>query len=504
MFTLRPYQEETKRAVALKLATHHSTLVEMATGLGKTVIGAFIVDDWPGRCLWIAHRDELIRQAADAIHDITGHPVAIEMGRERAEDELFGTKVTVASIQTLSRAKRRDRFHPDHFSLVVIDEGHHAAAVTYREVLDYFSSAKRLFITATPKRHDKVGMGAICESVAYQYGIQPAIEDGWLVPVKQTVVKVEGLDFSRARTVAEDFNEADLEKILLEEEPLHKMVSSAYELIGNRQALWFCVTVTHAKATAAVLARYAGEETVRFLSGDTPKEDRRHVVDEYKKGRIQHMLNCALFLEGFDAPSTSVIVMGRPTKSLSLYTQVLGRGTRPLPGIIEGVAHAAERKQAIAMSEKPWMNVIDYAGNAGRHQIVQAVDVLGGKHDLPTRDYAREILAEEKTAAEIGDILERAALEMTLEEEENRRREKITAKAEYQTYDVDPFTKQYNGHANDKARGPAELCSPKQAGLICYLARQCGEKGWTFAKASNLTRRQVQGVISKLKRQCGQ
>ncbi len=503
MFQLRPYQDEAKSEVLLKLATHHSTLVEMATGLGKTVMGAFIVDEWPGRCLWIAHRDELIRQAADAIERITGRPVAVEMGRDRAEDALYGTKVTVASVQTLARAKRRERFHPDHFSLIVIDEGHHAAAVTYREVLDYFASAKRLFITATPKRKDGVALETVCESVAYQYGIEPAINDGWLVPVKQTVVKVEGLDFSRARTVAEDFNEADLEKILLEEEPLHKMVSSGFELIGNRQALWFCVTVAHAKATAAVLSRYAGESAVRFLSGDTPKEDRRYAVEEYRAGRIQHLLNCALFLEGFDAPATSAIVMGRPTKSLALYTQVLGRGTRPLPGIVEGILHAEQRKQAIAMSDKPHMTVIDYAGNAGRHKIIQAVDVLGGKHDAPTRDYARKTLEEEKTAAEIGDILERSALEMALEAEEDRRRAKITAKAEYQTYDVDPFTKQYNGQAKNGKASPADLCSPKQARYICYLAGQCGEKGWTFAKASNLTRKQVHGVIGQLKRKAG-
>jgi superfamily II DNA or RNA helicase len=252
---LRPYQDEAKAEVILKLATHHSTLVEMATGLGKTVLFASIADDWPGRVLVIAHRDELIRQAADKIERVTGKPVAVEMGRERALDSLYGTKVTVGSIQSLARVRRRQRFHPDHFSLVVIDEGHHAAAATYREVLDYFGSAKRLFVTATPKRKDGVALETVCQSVAYQYGIEPAIDDGWLVPVRQTVVRVEGLDYSKARTVAEDFNEADLERILLEEEPLHQMVSSGFKLAGSRQALWFCATVAHAKATAAVLAR---------------------------------------------------------------------------------------------------------------------------------------------------------------------------------------------------------------------------------------------------------
>jgi superfamily II DNA or RNA helicase len=499
-FIMRPYQVAAKQAVLLKLLTARSTLVEMATGLGKTCLFAWIAHEWPGRVLVIAHRDELIRQAAEKIQAITGDLVAVEMGRERAEDQLYGTKVTVGSVQTLARARRRARFHPDHFSLIVIDEGHHATAVTYREVLDYFGSAKRLFVTATPKRSDDVALDAVCETVAFQYGIEPAIDDGWLVPVQQTVVKVDGLDFSRARTIANDFNQADLERILTEEKPLHAMVASAHDLIGQKQALWFCASVAHAKATAGVLGRYAG--AVQFLSGDTPKEERRAAVDAYKAGKIQHLLNCALFLEGFDAPTTSAIVMGRPTKSLSLYMQVLGRGTRPLPGIVDGIDGPAERRTAISLSAKPNMLVIDFAGNAGRHKIIQAADVLGGKHEPPVRSYVKETMEEEGRPVDLEEALARAKAELALIAEEDERRKVIVAKATYQTYDVDPFVKQYNGQAkkNGKPRFESgEECSDKQAGLICYLARQAGDASWTFTKAKQLSKRQVNGVIAKLR-----
>lgn len=497
---LRDYQVAAKEAVLEKFLLHHSTLVEMATGLGKTVLFAHLAKDWPGRVLVIAHRDELITQAAEKIWAITGSKVAVEMGRERADDALYGTKVTVGSVQTLARSNRRARFHPDHFSLVVIDEGHHATAVTYREVLDYFASAKHLFVTATPKRADEVALEHVCESVAYQYGIEPAIDDGWLVPVKQTVVKVEGLDFSRARTVAQDFNAGDLERILTEEKPLHSMVASAHEIIGSRQALWFCVSVAHAKATANVLARYTAEGNVCFLSGNTPKEDRRKAVDAYKEGRIQHLINCALFLEGFDAPSTAAIVMGRPTKSLSLYMQVLGRGTRPLPGIVDDIGTADGRREAIALSAKPHMNVIDFAGNAGKHKIVQAADVLGGKHEPPVRDYAKQTMEEESgRTVDLEEALERAREEMALLDEEDSRRKKITAEVKYKTYEVDPFTKQYMSKNGQQPRPAAELCSSKQAGYIAYLARQMGDKTWTYAKAATLSKRQAQGVIARLK-----
>jgi len=497
LFSLRPYQIEAKQAVLLKLATAHSTLVEMATGLGKTVLFGHIANEWPGRVLVIAHRDELIRQAAEKIHSITEEAVAVEMGRERAKDTLYGTKVTVGSVQTLSRSRRRNAFHPDHFSLIVIDEGHHATAVTYREVLDYFHGAKKLFVTATPLRADQVALESVCETVAYQYGIEPAIDDGWLVPVQQTVVKIEDLDFSRARTVASDFNQADLERILTEEKPLHAMCASAYELIGDRQALWFCASVAHARATAGVLARYS--HSVAFLSGDNPIDERRSVVSSYKKGRIQHLLNCALFLEGFDAPNTSAIVMGRPTKSLSLYMQVLGRGTRPLPDTVDGLESAEGRREAIAMSAKPNMMVIDFAGNAGKHKIIQAVDVLGGKHEPPARQYAKETMEREGRPVDLEAALDRAEAELALISQEDERRQKITAKAQYQTFNVNPFVKQYtgtNGHTKPN-KPPAEPCTSKMAGFICYLSRQVNA-GWDFSKASQLSFKQAKGVIRKL------
>lgn len=496
---LRPYQIAAKEAVFKLLYDSKSTLVEMATGLGKTVLFGFVAHEWPARVLVIAHRDELIRQAAEKIQAITGENVAVEMGRERADESLYGCKVTVASVQTLARAERRQRFHPQHFGLIIIDEGHHAGAITYREVLDYFPYANRLFVTATALRSDKVTMESVYETVAYQYGIEPAIDDAWLVPVRQTVVKVEGLDFSRARTVAEDFNQADLEKILTEEEPLHRMCASAFELIGNRQALWFCASVKQAKLMAGVMERYTTTDNVCFLSGDTPKDDRRLAVDDYKKGRIQHLFNCALFLEGFDAPTTSAIVMARPTKSLGLYIQVLGRGTRPLTGTVDGIETVEARKASIAQSKKPNMLVIDYAGNAGRHKIITAADVLGGTNKLPVRDYAKETVESEGFEVDVKEAMERARLELELIEEQNQRRKQIVGKAVYEAHDVNPFVKQYAGKQDKAPRYPGEPCSHKQAGYICHLSRENGGS-WTFEKAKLLTSQQARGVIAKLVR----
>jgi superfamily II DNA or RNA helicase len=244
------------------------------------------------------------------------------------------------------------------------------------------------------------------------------------------------------------------------------------------------------------LSRYA-TGGVQFLSGDTPREDRRWIVDSYKAGRIQHLVNCSLFLEGFDAPSTAVIVMARPTKSVALYEQVLGRGTRPLPGVVDGIDQADERRTAIASSAKPNMLIIDFAGNAGKHKIVQATDVLGGKHELPVREYAKRTVAEEGRAVDIEEAFARARVELALLAEEEERRKAITAKIRYQTYNIDPFVKQYNPQTNGKARTPKVTCSNKQAGYICHLSREAGMP-WTFADAKRLTPKQASGVIKKL------
>src|SRR5262249_37454191 len=143
--------------------------------------------------------------------------------------------------------------------------------------------------------------------------------------------------------------------------------------------LVFCASVGHARLMAEVLCRYR-RGSARALDGTSHPEERRAVVGDFRAGRLQYLCNCGLFLEGFDAPAVAVVVMARPTKSLALYTQILGRGTRPLPGVVDplALAPAAERRAAIAASAKPRMLVLDFVGNSGRHRIITAADLLGG------------------------------------------------------------------------------------------------------------------------------
>lgn len=495
---LRPYQAECIEAVKQHFGVHNSVLVEAATGTGKTVIFSHLAHQWPsGRILIIAHRDELIRQAAEKIQAITGEQPGIEMGEERVEER--GTfqkyRVLVSSVQTMSRPGRHAKFDPSEFGLLIIDEAHHVVASSYRQVIEWFrrnESCKVLGVTATPKRADDLALGQVFESVAFRYGINRAVKDGWLVDVVQHMVKVEGLDFSQVKSVAGDFNEGELERILTEETILHKVAAPVIRETGDRPTLIFCCTVKHAELMSAVLERYKPHSSA-WLSGASKMDERRATIERYKKGELQYLCNCGLFLEGFDAPCTSTVVMARPTKSIVLYAQVLGRGTRPLPGIVDGLETAEERKAAIAASDKPAMMALDFVGNAGRHKIVTAADVLGGKYGIPVRDYARETVSEEERPVQVAEALDRAEAELDLLEEEKRRRRRIVARAEYQLNQVSPFDTRQGATATlEKPKQQGDPATDAQVRYLCFL-------GVREETARNYTKRQASAVIEKLK-----
>jgi len=490
---LRKYQQEAIASIETQLEQHDSTLLELATGCGKTVVFCTLADRWrnhlarPGRVLVVAHREELIEQAAEKIREITGEHPDIEMGQYRAVAcNTLGSPYVVASIQTLSSVGRISRFPRDYFSLIIIDEGHHAAGESYLKMLGYFCNYKLLLVTATPKRHDKKGLDGICSTISYQYGIEDATEAGYLVPIHQQVVKVDGLDFSKARSVGGDFNAGDLDRILNEEKPLHEMVASSYEIVGKRPTLWFAASVNHAKSLALVLERYTEFGRVEYLSGNTDKLRRREIISKYKEGKIQHLLNCGLFLEGFDAPTTAAVVMARPTKSLPLYTQVLGRGTRVLPGVIEGIECPDQRRRAIAASGKPDVLIIDFAGNAGRHKIVTATDVLSGETSPEIIEYAGQLLRGSTKPVGTKANLLRSQLELALiSQEQSRLREieraasekmkGVKAKASYQTYSVSPFQKEYRRLTDIPLAPGKEQPTEKQVKYLIHLFQEAGD-----------------------------
>lgn len=470
---LRPYQEEARAAIHQEWQENQATLLVHATGLGKTEVACHVIADRLkyGKAMFLAHRMELVTQAAKRIHKLTGIEPAIEMAGRWAHPN---SRIVVSSIQTqvsgFNGDGRMTRFDPSDFSTIVQDEAHHSPAESFQRVLSYYTQnreARLLGITATPDRTDEVALGKVFDSVAHVYEIQDAIKDGWLVPVKTQMVHVTGLDFSNIRTTAGDLNGADLDAVMRYEETLHGMISPTLDISGNRKTLVFAVSVAHAERIAEIINRHK-PGAADWVHGGTPKEQRRDVFDRYSRGAFQYLVNVGIVTEGVDIPGIEVVAMFRPTKSRALYAQICGRATRALPGVVDGIDDAEARRDAIAASPKPDCLVLDYVGNAGRHRLVHAADILGGKYDDEVVDRANRILEQNTDSSmDVEDALEDAIEQIDEEKKkEQQRRARVTAKAKYQTTVIDPFGIVGAGHLREYGWDTAKPASDKQVALL--------------------------------------
>ena len=454
---LRPYQNEAVEAVEREFLTNNSTLLVMATGLGKTAtFGEMIrrMSTNGKRCLVIAHRSELVEQAARHIQTRVGINASVEMAERRATTGGYSDPVVVASVQTCvaerGGAKRMERFNPSQFSLVVVDEAHHATSSSYRDVINYFTAggAKVLGVTATPDRADEEALGQVFDSVAYEYGVAEGIADGYLVPIKQTRVTVSSLDYSDCRTTAGDLNGADLDRVLKYEETLHRMVEPTVKIAGERRTLVFCASVEHAERVAEIINRYK-PNTAAFVSANTPQDRRRTIFRDFGDGKYQFLCNVGIATEGWDDPATDnkgvqFIAMMRPTKSRSLYCQMVGRGTRTLATVIDGLETPEARKAAIAASAKKCVTVLDFVGNCGRHKLMRVADALGGTWSDAVRDRATaksEQDANNSLLVEVDVLEQMDEVERDLKREaEQKRRTFIKVSTTYKTQDINPFS----------------------------------------------------------------
>lgn len=407
-YGLRWYQQECKDAEEASLEVNRSCLIVKATGLGKTRTQAALAGDWPGNVLWLAHRDELIQQAVRDIEMVTGEMVEVEQGDIRASGR---ARIVVGSVDTVKRQNRLDRMGKDRFSLVICDEAHHYYAPTYRRPIEFFN-AKIAGMTATPDRGDEKALGQLFDDVAYVFDIQQGIEQGYLVPIRAHEVTVKEINISGVKIQAGDLVAAQLDDVMLK--ACAGVVSETMKYEPNRQTIVFMPGVKSAELAAQLFNR-AKPGSAAFVSGMTPQDERRDIVKAFREGRIQYLCNCMIATEGFDAPNCSCIVMGRPTKSRALYAQMGGRGTRVLPGLVEGIPGregADARRAVIAGSAKPDLVILDFVGNAGRHRLVSAADILGGNFTEAEVELAKKktksggnVLAElEKSRVELKRI----------------------------------------------------------------------------------------------------
>lgn len=421
------------------LETHRSALVVMATGLGKTVIFAHVAASWKqGDVLCLVHRIELVNQIADTLAAIIGYRPPIEQGDRGlwVGSELYGQDqlIVVGSLQSMITRRRREKYAGRRIGLIIIDEAHHAIAPAYvsliRQLREQNPELRVLGVTATPKRTDNAAMTALFDVVAFEMSIIDGIRQGYLVDLRQKIVTVEDLDLSQLPTVVNqygerDFRVSDLEAILAEEGRLHAMTRPLLEMTPDRhdQAIVFAASLRHAHVWASVINHYRrGSAAVIDHTLDAGSPEREDIVRRYMVGDLQYLVNYAVCTEGFDAPSTRVVAIGRPTKSRLLKTQMIGRATRPLAGVIDGIETAADRKAAIAASGKPHATILDYTGRVERlDELVTCADILGGddvSEDVMRR--ALDIIGSQPNGGSVLDALDEA--KRLIDEEVSARR----------------------------------------------------------------------------------
>jgi len=414
--SLRPYQEEAIARIRACLAENQSTLLVLPTGTGKTRTAATYVRDHGGRVLWLAHRQELIEQGRESLEDVTGQQVSIE----KADQYARGTRIVVASVQTLKGDRLstfRDRFDP---TLIVTDEAHHAPSASYRAIYEAFPGARHLGLTATPDRHDEKAMGLVFDSVAFVYEIRDAIRDGFLCPIRALQVQVDAIDLRAVGTVAGDLNQGELDAVMSAEEALHGVVGATLEHAGARRTIVFTTSVENAHRLAEITNRYR-PASARAVDGGTDPRARATVLRDHKAGAYQYLFNVGVLTEGYDDPAISCVVMARPTSSRALYAQCAGRGLR----IADGKADCL---------------LIDLAGNSGKHSLVTATDILAGKYDDDTLALAKKKVAEADGGMLAEEALAEAAREIEAQRQaEAARRARIQGKVKTRATVVDPF-----------------------------------------------------------------
>jgi superfamily II DNA or RNA helicase len=428
---LRWFQRAATDAIARGWEKFSSQLLVMATGLGKTQCFCVAARDADfGPTLILAPRIELIEQARERYERMFGGFVDMEQGDYHASPR---SDVVVGSVQSFHKA-RLEKMSRTRYGLIVVDEAHHGVSPSYRRIYDHFQDARLLGVTATPKRTDNLAMGKVFEHVAFIFDIVQGIEQGYLVPLPKERckrVKVTEIDLSQVGTSQGDLAVGELDEAMVR--AVDPIVQKFVENAGERQGVLFWPGVRSAEY-AMLKMNQIKPGSCTYIDGKTEANLRKGIVRDLRDGRFQFLSNCGIATEGADFPRWSVVGIARPTKSTSLYTQMVGRVTRVLPGVVEhlkGPTLADERRAAIAASAKPDAMILDFVGNSGRHSLRSVVDVLGGR-------FTDEEIAKAKKKEEAGDIDPLAELKDARRELESiARAVRVQAKAVVSPFD--PF-----------------------------------------------------------------
>lgn len=388
---LRPYQSEAKAAIFEEWDKGvKRTLLVLPTGCGKTIVFAKVTEDCVrrgNRVLIMAHRGELLDQAADKIGKATG----LGCATEKAEETCLGSwfRVVVGSVQSLTREKRLKQFPVDYFDTIIIDEAHHCLSDSYQKILDYFKEANILGVTATPDRGDMRNLGECFDSLAYEYTLPKAIKAGYLSPIKALTLPLK-LDLSAVGMQSGDFKSGDIATAL--DPYLYQIADEMEKHCKDRKTVVFLPLVKTSQKFRDIL-NSKGFKAAE-VNGDS--KDRAEVLAAYERGDYNVLCNSMLLTEGWDCPSVDCIVVLRPTKVRSLYSQMVGRGTRLFPG-------------------KDHLLLLDFLWHTERHELCHPASL---------------ICQDEEVARKMTENIEQAGCPVDIEAAEKQAAEDVVAQRE--------------------------------------------------------------------------
>ena len=500
----RDYQNECVASIDREFETKNSTLVVMATGLGKTCVMSEVAKhrSKAGAVLMLAHRVELLDQAAEHFsHELGYTPEVIQSNREIDWHGIgSGNNVIIGSVQTLRNPKRLERLKKYGIGTILIDEAHHAVARSYRTIVDFFrgenAELKTLGVTATPKRTDKKAIGVVFNSVAFQMEASDGIKKGWLVePIEERII-IDNVDFGEVPITFNELGEPDfspsaIEALMIEEGPLHAVAAPTLAKSDGRSVLVFTAGVAHAHLLAAILNREKPGSAAAVDGKTTPPghPERNRIMSDFRKGKIQYVCNFGLLTEGTDVPTCDMIVVARPTKSVLILTQMVGRGLRPLPGIVDGHTLPTVRRAAIAESAKPTALILYFSPKSANVKTATTYDALGGDYDNDVIAMAKELDAEEP-GKKVTERLEEAALLYPVIAQ-NKLRKKIKAEVEWRAEAVGNNQASANHDTSHINRGGA---TDKQIESLIGL-------GVGYQTAAKYTAAQAWTVTDKLRQE---
>ena len=393
--SLRPYQQEAfEKVLAEWDGGVKKTLLVLPTGTGKTIVFSKIAEECVRRgkrVLIMAHRGELLEQAADKIYKSTGLQCSVEKAGETCLGQWY--RIIVGSVQTLMHERRLKKFKQDYFDAIIIDEAHHCVSDSYQRVLQHFNDSYVLGVTATPDRADLKNLGSYFESLAFEYTMPQAIKSGYLVSIKALTVPLK-IDISMVGISAGDFKVGEIGTAL--DPYLYQIADEMVKYCMNRKTIVFLPLIATSKKFMGIL----NERGFVAAEVNGSSEDRAEILQDFEDGKYNVLCNSMLLTEGYDCPAVDCIIVLRPTKSRPLYAQMVGRGTRLSPA-----------------TGKDHLLLIDFLWMTERHELCHPASLICEDEDVARR-MTKDMEANAGNPEDIEEAEKKATEEVVTEREE--------------------------------------------------------------------------------------